>query len=147
MKYVTGLFVLVSLMLGTAHAASNEVVFVCDLPKGEHVLVEHNPGTDVFTFSYGQNLDMPEVTIMKRSNNLGTSGRMSKEEGSLSREMYVTDGDKFYNIGYTDKQGSKTGYLQIMSGGVEKSYENCDPKSMRSKFDDYELFENMTEVD
>lgn len=147
MKYVTGLFVLVSLMLGNAQAASNEVIFVCDLPSGNHVLVERNPSTDVFTYSHGKNLDIPDVTVMKRGNNLGTSARASKEEGTLNRELYVTDGEKFYNVGYSDKKGIKSGYLQIMSGGVEVSYETCDPKSLRSKFDDYQMFENLTVVD
>jgi hypothetical protein len=149
MKYVTALFVLVSLMLGSvqAQAGSNEVIFTCDLPSGKHVLVEHNPTTDVFILSYGLNIDMPELTIMKRGTNLGTSAQMSREEGILNRELYVTDGEKFYNVTYTDKQGTKYGSFQIMQGGVETSYETCDPKSLRSKFDDYQLFENMTVVD
>lgn len=149
MKYVTGLFVLMSLVLGsfTAQAASNEVIFICDLPSGNHVMLERNPVTDVFTLTYGLNLDIPAITIMKRGNNLGTSLQQSGEEGILNREVYVTDGNKFYNIGYTDQRGIKKGIFQIMEAGAEVSYETCDPKSLRSKFDDYELFSNLTVVD
>lgn len=148
MKFVMGLFV-VALTLGSvqAQAGSNEVIFTCDLPDGNHVLVERNADTDVWIYSYGTDLNIPKVTVMKRGNNLGTSVQMSHEEGTLNRELYVTDGDYFYDVGYTDQRGVKKGYLQIMKGGAEESYQTCNRDTMRSKFDDYEMFENLTVVD
>lgn len=149
MKFLTGLFVVLGVMLPSfqAQAITNEVIFLCDMPNNQHVLVERNPVTDVFVLTFGTDLNRPEVTVMKRGNNLGTSAQASKEDGNLNRELYVTDGDNFYTVIFQDKQGVRSGFFQRMVGGSEVSYAACNAKTFRSKFDDYELFDNLTIVD
>lgn len=148
MKSLKGLGVLVAVLLASMQVeASSVVVFQCELQDGNHILVEHESVKDEFTMSYGADLDAPKITVRKHSNNLGTSIQASRVEGSLNRELYVTDGDYFYDVGYTDQRGIKKGYFQIMVGGTERSYELCKRDTLHSTFDDYELFSNMTEVD
>lgn len=148
MKSLKSLGVVVALLLGSMQVeASTVVVFQCELQDGNHLLVEHETAKDEFTLTYGGDLDAPKITVRKLSNNLGTSIQSSQTEGSLNRELYVTDGDYFYDVGYTDQRGIKKGYFQIMVGGSERSYELCKRDTLHSSFDDYELFSNMTEVD
>lgn len=129
----------------TAQAVGNEVVFLCDMPNGKHAMLEYSVNSDVFTLSYGDNLDIPEVTVMKRGNNMGTSYHSSSVENTTLREVYIDDSPKFYTLGISNKGSEVSGYVQVMENGTEISYEDC--KTVRSKFDDYSLFKNMTDVD
>lgn len=147
MKILTAVVVAMGLAITsfTAQAVSNEVVFLCDTPSGKHAMLEYSAENDVFTLSYGDNLDAPEVTVMKRGNNMGTSYHSSSVENTSLREVYVSDTPKFYTLGYSSEGAKNEGYIQVMENGAEISYEDC--KTIRSKFDDYKLFQNMTYVD
>lgn len=148
MKSLKSLGVVVAVLLASMQVeASSTVVFKCDLEDGNSVMVEHETLNNEFTLTYGLNLDAPKITIRKQANNLGTSLQASHAEGSINRELYVTDGDYFYDVGYTDQRGIKKGYFQIMIGGAERSYGMCKRETLYSTFDDYELFSDMTEVD
>lgn len=137
-----------ALMVGnTALAIDNEVVFLCSTPDGSHAMLEYTADTDVFILSYGNDLDVPEVTVMKRGKNIGTTYFASAAENSTLREIYISDGKKFYTLGVSDKGNSKSGYFQIMDSGSEIKYQDCDSSSFRAKFDDFNLFKNMTSVD
>lgn len=137
-----------ALMVGnTALAVDNEVVFLCSTPDGSHAMLEYTADTDVFILSYGNDLDAPEVTVMKRGKNIGTAYFASAAENSTLREIYISDGKKFYTLGVSDKGNSKSGYFQIMDSGSEIKYQDCDSSSFRAKFDDFNLFKNMTSVD
>lgn len=147
MKILTAVVVAMGLAITsfTAQAVSNEVVFLCDTPTGKHAMLEYSSENDVFTLSYGDNLDVPEVTVMKRGNNMGTSYHSSSVENTTLREVYISDTPKFYTLGYSNDGAKASGYVQVMENGTEVSYEDC--KTIRSKFDDYKLFKNMTDVD
>lgn len=148
MKYSKSLLLaVIALTAGIQVQASEAVIFQCVLDDGNSVMVEHNADNDAFTLTYGKDLYRPELTIRKAGNNLGTAVQMSREEASLNRDLYVTDGDKLYTVNFNDVAGRKSGTFQIMEAGVEESYADCDPKSLRSSFDDYELFVNLTPVD
>lgn len=137
-----------ALMVGnTALAIDNEVVFLCSTPDGSHAMLEYTADTDVFILSYGNDLDVPEVTVMKRGKNIGTTYFASAAENSTLREIYISDGKKFYTLGVSDKGNSKSGYFQIMDSGSEIKYQDCDSSYFRAKFDDFNLFKNMTSVD
>lgn len=148
MKYVTGLLVTAVTLLGSLQAyAAETVIFQCTLDDGKSVMVERNTQNDVFTLTHGTDLHAPTLTIRKPGNNLGTAIQMSRTEGLLNRELYVTEGTQVYTVGYIDQQGIKKGYLQIMNAGFEESYQECQRASLHSTFDDYELFSNLTTVD
>ena len=148
MKYVTGLFVTAVTLLGSMQVqAADAVLFQCVLEDDMSVMVERNSETDVFTLTYGHNLNAPTLTIRKAGNDLGTSTQLSHEEGTLNRDLYVTDGDKLYDVGFMDVRGKSFGSFQIMNAGIEESYQSCKRGTLHSKFDDYELFSNLTTVD
>lgn len=145
MKY---LFLLAALGLGSFQAqASDRVIFQCTLEDGNQLMVERNPEKDEFTLTHGPETNAPTLTIRKLGNNLGTAVQLSGAEGALNRELYVTDGDYFYDVGYTDQRGVKLGYFQVMVAGTEQSYQTCKKDTLHSSFDDYELFSNLTTVD
>lgn len=130
-----------------ALAVDNEIVFLCSTPDGSHAMLEYAAETDAFILSYGNDLDAPEVTVMKRGKNLGTTYFASAAENSTLREVYISDGPKFYTLGVSDKGNTKSGYFQVMDNGTEIKYQDCKSSSFRSKFDDFKLFKNMTAVD
>ena len=138
-------FILVSIVSSAVSAADN-TIFACTLDDGKLVSMERGI-SDTFTFAYGNDLRHPEIFIQKNGNDLGTSYHHSRAEGVSNREVYVTAKDLMFTIGANDQNGVRTGYLQINQASVQKSNLNCINGSMINKFDDFDLFINLTEVD
>jgi hypothetical protein len=125
----------------------NDVVFSCGFANGSKLEVSRNPKTDMFTLRYGTDLSAPSEQVIKLGNNMGTSLHQSGPENSVGREVYFTVGEKFYTVGYVDKAGVISGYFLLTESTTELVYEDCTQGTVKSKFGDYELFKNLTEVD
>jgi hypothetical protein len=138
-------FILAALLSSAVSAADN-TIFACTLEDGKIVSMERDI-SDTFTFAYGNDLKRPETLIQKNGNDLGTSYHHSQAEGASNREVYVTAKDLMFTIGANDQNGVRTGYLQINQASVQKYNSDCINGTMLNKFDDFDLFINLTEVD
>jgi len=123
------------------------VLLSCDTEAGKSLLVLHDPKTDTFTILYGKDLVLPEQTIVKQGNDMGTSYHHSASEATDTREIYSADGQQFTTVGYMDKGGVISAYYSLQTGVTKLISDKCTAASISSAFDFSEYFSNMTEVD
>lgn len=124
-----------------------DILLSCDTEAGKVLQVRHHAPTDTFTILYGQDLIQPEQIIVKVGNDMGTSFHHSAAEATDSREIYSADGQQFTTVGYMDKGGVISAYYKLQTGVTVLILDRCTASSVRSSFDSYEVFSNMTEVD
>lgn len=130
-----------------AALASNSVVFSCDTEDGKQTILEYNKDENKFTMSRGNNVIAPELTVVKSPNNMGTSYNASRTENFTQREVYIPDDTVTYVLGYSEQGDTESGFVQIMESGTQVSYHECKPVSFHARFNQYDMFEDMTNVD
>lgn len=129
------------------HSQYEEELLFCKTQSGKYLQVTRNSDSDVFSILYGEDLRNPEQSTVRRGNNMGTSYRSSAQEGVENREIYVAEGQRFTTVGVNDRQGKKTGYITILASNKEVVRDDCQPKTLESRFSDYEQFQSLTDVD
>lgn len=129
------------------HTLYEEELMFCKTDSGKYLQVTRNKESDTFSILYGEDLRNPEQVTVRRGNNMGTSYHLSSEEGVENREIYVAEGQRFTTVGVNDRQGKKTGYITILASKKEVVRDDCQPKTLESRFSDYEQFQSLTDVD
>lgn len=127
--------------------ASQQNIFQCKLKDGVEVNLWRDK-TDRWELKVAVPMSAG-VDIRKKGNDIGTTFFNHREEGVNVQEILISTPDRmwFYTVGVNDKAGVKSGYLQVMNGGVETAYEACVEGTLKEQFAQEGILANMTTVD